>query len=63
MTCNEKKSEIKLFKLSYPEGNKDLYLGVDDDLSPDDLKIKFPQLHDYQFERLPNYRPARMQEQ
>ena len=60
---NDKKSGIKLFRLTYAEGKKDLYLGVDNDLSPEDLKIKYPQFHDYQVEQLTQYRPAATQDQ
>jgi hypothetical protein len=55
---NDKKSRIKLFRLTYAEEKKDLYLGIDNDLSPEDLKNKFPQFHDYQVEQITQYKPA-----
>lgn len=55
---NNKMSKAKLFKLTYPDGEKDLYLGVDEHLSPKDLKSKYPRLHDCQFEQMAFAQPA-----
>lgn len=60
LLMSDKKSALQLFRLRYPDGTRDFFLGVDADLSPEELKKKYPQLHEFQIEQLGPYRlPAR----